>query len=250
MTPKTNVYLTGGAVRDYLMRRGRSKDLDFAVEADSFEEMKADLTERFGLVVWQERPEFVTLRGRATLPPGLFSPVLNHEVPLFVDADFTLCRKEVMYSDLRHPDTVTPTDLATDLERRDFTVNAVAVSEGGYVFDFFNGVRDAELMMLRTVGNATARFTEDPLRMLRALRFSVTHNMHLAPGVSDALHHRDTVKLLRTVPTERVYEELTRAARVDWARTVLLLASTYPLLRWVLEMHHPSLWLKPTMEER
>ena len=86
--------------------------------------------------------------------------------------EITTFRTESGYSDSRHPDSVEfVKSLREDLARRDFTVNAMAYSESKGLIDFYGGVEDLKKGRLRAVGNASRRFEEDALRILRALRF-------------------------------------------------------------------------------
>lgn len=250
------LFAVGGAVRDHL-RGLQGKDLDFAVEAESYDAMLAALRER-GLQVWQERPEFVTVRGRIPLSalgnfsgllPSLYPNPLGKTLPLFVAADFTLCRAEAQYSDLRHPDTVTPADLATDLSRRDFTINAIAITEDGTFIDPYHGHQDLQDRILRTVGNPRERFSEDPLRMLRAIRFAVTLNLWIDLDTGAALNDPRVSDLLATLPVERVVNELQLALKANWYETIYKLAIEFPLIGQALGQW-PEMWLKATTEDR
>jgi tRNA nucleotidyltransferase/poly(A) polymerase len=255
------LFLVGGTVRDHLFGLPQGNDVDFAVEAESFAEMETVLVAR-GLRVWQSRPEFVTLRGQMPLSAlGTFGGLLGlrggkHGKASFnpehvvVDADFTLCRAETQYSDGRHPDKVTPADLLTDLARRDFTVNAVAVSEDGQWVDPFRGRRDAEYKVLRCVGSALHRFEEDPLRLLRALRFAVKLDLMLDVWLSRALDDMAVVNRLATLPVERVREELGKSFAHNWLATALALATDFTTVGHAVQEHFPTLWLKATTEER
>jgi tRNA nucleotidyltransferase/poly(A) polymerase len=257
-TPK--LYLTGGMLRDHVMLGNsgvtavlypdRSKDFDFAVEADSFAAMREYLVFARGLVVWQERPEFVTLRGRVDLTKfGSFGGLLRGKNGM-VDADFTLCRAEAMYSDKRHPDVVTPAPLSVDLSRRDFTVNAMAMSEDGDLVDPFGGTLDSHKCLLRCVGDPQVRFLEDPLRVLRALRFAVKYAMGveyetMRAANACALH-------VATLPVERVREELSKAFKADWFRTAQALTdmSAFHRVGVAVARNFPDLWLKATVEAK
>lgn len=243
------LFLVGGAVRDHLLGLP-SADFDFAVEADSYEAMRDGLLTR-GLKVWQERPEFVTIRGQISLSNlGTFGGLLPVGSYGAFNADFTLCRVEGPYSDLRHPDAVTPGSLADDLKRRDFTVNAVAISEDGPWFDPHEGTLDARTKLLRAVGSAQNRIEEDPLRMLRAVRFAVRYGMKMESTLLDAVRDSSNTDLLASLPNERVREELNKALTVNWHATMYYLMVECPNLGWSLSKHHPRLWMKAMTEEK
>jgi len=242
------LYLVGGTVRKHMLGLPTSKDLDFAVEAESFDAMRTGLG---FLRVWQERPEFVCLRGQVERSwLGEFGGLLQVASNAKLDADFTLCRAETQYSDRRHPDTVTPCSVLEDLSRRDFTVNAVAVREDGVWLDPHGGRADAADRTLRCVGNTRQRMLEDPLRLMRAVRFAVTERLHLADPLKDALSNPELVELLATLPVERVREELTKACAADWRKTMLYLMVDAPLLGYTLHHNFPNMWFKPTTETR
>lgn len=241
------LYLVGGTVRRHMLNLPASKDFDFAVEAPSFGEMVAGLLDR-GVTVFLSRPEFVTVRGHMPVTRTSFSGLLRTSDR--VVADFTLCRAETMYSDRRHPDTVTPTTLDQDLSRRDFTVNAVAVAEDGEWIDQHGGVNDAFTRTLRCVGRARQRMMEDPLRMLRAVRFAVTDGLYMDADLKEALRDHYLADHLTTLPVERIREELHTALRHDWRNTMIHLLCDAPILGDTLSRYYPNLWLKPTTEER
>jgi tRNA nucleotidyltransferase/poly(A) polymerase len=165
-----------------------------------------------------------------------------------VDADFTLCRAETQYSDLRHPDTVTPATLDVDLSRRDFTMNAMAVGENGQWHDPYNGWDDAEDHVLKTVGHPQDRFTEDPLRMLRALRFAIKYNLRFNATLAAVLDDRRLLRGIETLPAERVREELNKAFSADSYRTMYYLMTRFPELGAAVATYHPNLKLKVVQE--
>ena len=97
--------------------------------------------------------------------------------------EVTTFRSEGRYADHRHPDSVSFVgDLTTDLSRRDFTMNAIAVSIDGLVADPFGGVEDIKNKLIRCVGEPEQRFEEDALRMFRAFRFSARLGFGLRSG--------------------------------------------------------------------
>ena len=119
----------------------------------------------------------------------------------------TTYRLDGSYRDHRHPDNVQfVDDLAADLARRDFTINAMAYAPGEGVIDLYGGRSDLAARVVRCVGTPADRFAEDALRILRALRFSAKLGFALDPATAAAaLAARDT---LRTVSAERLYTEL------------------------------------------
>src|SRR4051812_40257540 len=185
-----NYYMVGGYVRDEILGV-KSKDIDFAVEASSYEEMRDDILDK-GLIIFQERPQYFSIRA-------------SH--PIHGGVDFTLCRKDGFYSDSRRPDSVETGSIYDDLARRDFTVNAIAMREDGTYIDPHNGIQDINSMLLRCVGNTDDRFSEDPLRLLRAVRFHIVRGFTLDDEIDYVLYHSNYIDILKKVTLERVYEE-------------------------------------------
>ncbi|MCI6734360.1 MAG: CCA tRNA nucleotidyltransferase [Clostridiales bacterium] len=121
--------------------------------------------------------------------------------------EITTFRKESGYSDNRHPDAVEFVgDVAEDLRRRDFTVNSLAYNEKCGLIDLYGGLSDIENKIIRTVGNAEERFSEDSLRILRAVRFSSKLGFRIEEKTLAAAE-----KLkggLKNVSAERIFSEL------------------------------------------
>lgn len=121
--------------------------------------------------------------------------------------EITTFREEHGYSDSRHPDGVSfLRSLEDDLARRDFTVNAMAADLDGRVIDCFGGAEDLRRGMIRCVGDPVQRFTEDALRMLRALRFAARLGFSVAPETEAAIHA--LCGRLQAVAPERLRKEL------------------------------------------
>lgn len=225
------IYKVGGAVRDQFLGV-KSKDIDFAVEAPSFEAMYNFIAESGK--IYLVSPEYFTIRAKIR----------------DMDADFVLCRKEHGYSDGRRPDKVTPGDIYDDLSRRDFTMNAIAMRmPTDEIFDPHNGVRDIERRIVRCVGNAEARFSEDSLRMIRAVRFAITKSFTLDWDILDALNDQKLVDKLENVSKERIREELNRCFKHDTLAT-LLAFERFPKLRNVIFGSDNTLWLEATNKDR
>ena len=181
-------YLVGGCVRDALLARVPG-DYDLTTSA---------LPEQVQAVFSGER---IILTG---LKHGTVTVLLGGE-PL----EITTYRRETAYSDHRHPDAVlfTPS-LREDLARRDFTVNAMAWHPVEGLVDCFGGREDLRRGLIRCVGRPEDRFTEDALRILRALRFSAALGFPLEE--TTALAAGEKKELLSFVSAERMAVELTK----------------------------------------
>ena len=126
--------------------------------------------------------------------------------------EITTYRTESAYSDKRHPDKVKfAKTIEEDLSRRDFTVNALAakVKKNNFdVIDLFDGQKDLKNKIIRAVGNANDRFSEDALRMMRAVRFHAELNFSIEEKTLEAI--KKNVTLIKHVALERIKDELTR----------------------------------------
>nr|WP_246281305.1 CCA tRNA nucleotidyltransferase [Saccharibacillus qingshengii] len=155
----------GGCVRDELIGRPVN-DMDIATSA---------------------RPEEVTELFARTVPTGIEHgtvTVVVEKIPFEV----TTFRTETDYKDFRRPDEVTfVRSLDEDLQRRDFTMNAIARKLGGEYVDPYGGRADLELGVIRCVGEARERFREDALRMLRGVRFACVFGFDFEPKTWEAL---------------------------------------------------------------
>jgi len=177
-------YPVGGCVRDLLLGR-QPGDWDVTTSA---------------------RPEQVEALFPRTVPTGK----RHGTITVLTGAgavEVTTFRKESGYADGRHPDGVDfDADLAADLSRRDFTINAMALSPEGEVIDPFGGRADLERRLIRCVGAAERRFSEDALRMFRALRFSAQLGFQLEEETAAAI--RACAAGAERLSSERVRQEL------------------------------------------
>lgn len=129
-------------------------------------------------------------------------------------AEVTTFRQESDYTDHRHPDSVCFTrDIAQDLGRRDFTVNAMAMDLRGTIRDPYEGRKDLSVGILRCVGDPDKRFREDALRMLRGLRFSAQLGFSIEENTLRAMERN--APYIEHVAAERVLVELTKALLSD-----------------------------------
>ena len=154
-------YVVGGCVRDFLLDK-EPQDWDITTSAKP-EEIQKIFPDSF------YENNFLTVTARTKSKKQELSEI-----------EITTYRLEAKYSDKRHPDEVKyAKTLQEDLSRRDFTINAMALRLGSgqakkEVIDLFDGQKDLKNRIIRTVGNPEERFSEDALRMLRAVRFAVT----------------------------------------------------------------------------
>ena len=183
--------LVGGPVRDILMGRGSSQDLDLTTDALP-EEIDA-LCRRWADSVWDVGMRFGTvgaLKG-------------DHRL------EITTYRSESYDPATRKPEVTFGDSLAGDLGRRDFTVNAMAVRLPSLEFvDLHNGMRDLEEGILRTPSTPEESFTDDPLRMMRAARFASQLGFAIAPDVVEAM--TAMAARLEIVSAERIRDEFAK----------------------------------------
>ena len=177
-------YAVGGCVRDSILGR-EPNDWDITTSADPYEVKKL-----FSHTI------------DTGLQHGTVTIMLEH-----VGYEVTTYRIDGDYEDSRHPKEVTFTkSLEEDLKRRDFTVNAMAYNDRDGLIDLFHGMDDIQKKVIRCVGNAEERFTEDALRIMRAVRFSAQFGYEIEPETQKAI-----VKLapnLKNISAERIREEL------------------------------------------
>ena len=192
-------YLVGGCVRDLL--RGVMPD-DYDMTSDA-------------------RPEEVmAIFGASAHPTGLAHGTVTL-VCGGLAVEHTTERCDGTYRDSRHPESVTFTkNIEEDLARRDFTVNAIALSPEGALVDPFGGQNDLRTGVLRCVGAPERRFAEDALRILRLLRFSSVLGFSVEENTARAA--RGQKDGLRAIAHERVYAELNKLLFGEHAATVLL----------------------------
>ena len=191
-------YLVGGCVRDMLLADEAGDGAPAAHDWD---------------VCTSARPAEVkrALAPRRTLDTGLKHGTLTVLTP---DGQYevTTYRVDGSYSDGRHPDSVAFTaSLTEDLARRDFTINAIAMAPGAgeaprALIDPFGGREDLRRRVLRCVGDPDARFGEDALRILRAIRFASRFGLTVEQGTHDAMLRNRA--LLGRISAERVFSEL------------------------------------------
>ncbi len=216
-------YIVGGCVRDILMKKV-PKDWDITTNAlpeqisKIFPDSKYENT--FGTVLVPVRSEVTEKEIKGQLEDVV---------------EITTYRSEQGYSDRRHPDVVQfETQLDKDLERRDFTINALALDPTApeKIIDLFGGQKDIKAKIIRAVGEPSDRFKEDALRMLRAIRFRSQLDFELEPKTQRAI-----LKLagsIKFVSKERIRDELIKILASNEAYEGIMLLHETKLLQYIL----------------
>lgn len=152
------------------------------------------------------RPEEVMELFPNCIPTGIkHGTVTVRSDSRFVEV--TTFRSDGDYADHRHPDTVSFVgDINTDLSRRDFTMNAIAITVDGVIIDPYRGMEDISSGIIRCVGIPEKRFDEDALRMLRAFRFSARLGFEIEPDTMQAI--KENADLSARLSSERVRDEI------------------------------------------
>ena len=180
-------YVVGGCVRDFLLGRVPH---DWDICTNALPEQMKECFASYHVI-------------ETGLKHGTLTVMVDH-----VGYEITTYRTDGEYTDHRHPDSVQFVGtLQEDLMRRDFTINAMAADISGKIRDFYDGQFDLEHKWIRCVGDPNKRFTEDPLRILRAMRFESKLGFVIEQSTEDAM--RRYRHLLQYISAERINSELT-----------------------------------------
>jgi len=237
-------YEVGGKVRDEILGL-QSKDVDYvAVPSDTLLEKYKSAHEMFVILetfltnekfeIFLSTPDCFTVR--AKFPK-------DHKYQGV--ADFVMARKEIGYVEGTRTPIVVPGTLKDDLGRRDFTVNAMAKDDNGEIIDLFDGMKDLGKMVLSTPLPTKQTFDDDPLRVLRAIRFAITKGFSLK-HLDYYINNYNYETKMKVVSSERIREELLKCFKHDTMLTLDMLNDYPTLKRYIFE--NKLMWLKPTME--
>ena len=204
-----SVYLVGGCVRDLLLGK-TPKDIDLCTDAKPEEIINifSDI-ERYHLIATGLKHGTVTI----------------HDTACNTFYEITTYRVDGEYTDGRHPDAVTfVPSLEEDLKRRDFTINSFAydLSTEEILMLDESFLKDLNYGIIRTVGKATDRFSEDALRMLRAIRFSAQLNFSISEEAYNGI--KELADSIKKVSKERIRDELTKILLSDHPEMLELIA--------------------------
>ena len=241
------IYEVGGCVRDEIIGV-HTNDIDFTFVLDNtdqtvdegWDEMLTHLKTE-GFKIFLETKDCFTVR--AKFPKGHVNEGLV--------ADFVMARKEVGYILGTRKPILELGTLEDDLRRRDFTLNALAKDLDGTIVDLFEGKKHLEEGILVTPLNPIKTFFDDPLRMIRALRFSITKGFEIDSEVWDAMFEPGLIEhLKKVVSKERIQGEVSKMMKHDTVSTLRLLAKIDKIEPKLLEvMFGGDIWLLPSTKK-
>ncbi len=202
-------FFVGGVVRDIILNK-KINDIDIATNAT---------------------PDKVMKLFKRTIPTGIKHGTV---MVIFEDISFevTTFRSDGKYLDFRHPDQVKfVPSLKEDLSRRDFTINAIAMDIEEKIIDPFEGREAIFNKTIKTVGNSKDRFLEDPLRMLRAIRFAAQLNFSIDELTWEEI--KSTSSYIQYISNERVKSEFDKIMQADYAHAGIELIYKSKLIDWI-----------------
>lgn len=216
-------YLVGGCVRDILLGK-EPKDWDIATNATPEEIQKV-----FPDSVYENQFGTVGVKTKS-------------ENPSLKVVEITTYRLEGKYTDKRHPDEVKfAKNIEEDLGRRDFTINAMAIEIDGEIVDPYDGQKDLKNKVIRAVGEPEKRFSEDALRLMRAIRFATELNFSSKGGPASGwdIEERTTeaiiekAGLLEMIAKERIRDEFVKIIMSDRAMDGIQMLEDFGLLKYI-----------------
>ena len=210
-------FIVGGCVRD-LLRKAEPNDWDVATNAN---------------------PEQIGKTFKKSFADNQFGTVTvltDSQDQKLKEIEITPYRTESRYSDKRHPDEVRwAKTIKEDLARRDFTINTIAIDLKGSrqeIIDLFNGQEDLENKIIRAVGNAEDRFSEDALRMMRGVRLATTLGFEIEQETKKAIKKNSS--LLQAISKERIRDEFMKIIMADKAVDGVELLRELDLLKYII----------------
>ncbi len=178
-------YIVGGFVRDYCMKK-ESHDVDICTSA--------------------KPKDLINIFKSAVLPKERYGSVTL--VYKGIRFEITTFRKEIKYEDRKPIEIEYSNNFEEDIQRRDFTVNTLCMNSSGKIIDLLNGKSDINNRVIRVVGNIDEKFKDDPLRMLRAIRFATQLDFKLDESTVNGI--RNNMQYISQLSYQRKKEELTK----------------------------------------
>ncbi len=218
-------YVIGGYVRDFLLHRPYKKDIDFVAVGSGI-----DLAKKVAqLIPEKSKVQIFKTYGTAMVR---YPDKASKEI---IDLEFVGARKESYSKNSRNPEVETGT-LQDDQNRRDFTINAMAISLNqinyGVLLDPFNGIEDLNNKIIKTPLDPDITYSDDPLRMMRAIRFATQLSFEIEKDSLDAIKRNS--ERLKIISTERIVDELHKILMTDKPSIGLKLLYNTNLLGYIL----------------
>lgn len=214
-----DAYVIGGFVRDHILNRGTHKDIDVVAIGSGI-----DLAKQVSKNL-PNQPKVQIFKTYGTA-------MLRHED---IEIEFVGARKESYSEDSRNP-VVENGTLEDDQNRRDFTINALALDlhkdRFGDLLDPFNGINDLENKIIRTPLNPDITYSDDPLRMLRAIRFATQLNFDIEKASLDAITRNN--ERIKIITNERIVTEINKILESKVPSTGFLILEQTGLLRHII----------------
>lgn len=198
-------YIVGGYVRDFLLGKN-SNDIDICTNA--------------------------TMKEVMTFLPGKVNEYNSINIKMHeLNIDITTFREERRYENRRPIEMVYISDLNKDLLRRDFTINTICMDKDGKIIDPLNGINDLHKRLIKVVGDPLQKIIEDPLRILRAIRFATVLDFDLDEALIDAIKKQG--HLLKQLSAFRVKEEVSKILTSIYFKKGLTLLKEYQLCEYL-----------------
>ena len=211
-------YLVGGCVRDFLLGNPVN---DYDITTSAFPDEIIEVFEGYKTIETGKKFGTVTL-------------VLQDEY-----YEITSFRTDGTYLDGRRPSSVEfSRSLEEDLKRRDFTINAMAYNPSIGLVDLYGGLEDLKKGVIRAVGQADKRFSEDFLRMLRAVRFAHRLDFEIEPSTLDAI--KSLASNIEKISKERINQEFTKIILADRPKNGIILLEKLGLLKYIINDLHKT----------
>ncbi|TGN29742.1 CCA tRNA nucleotidyltransferase [Empedobacter tilapiae] len=212
-------YVVGGFVRDYLLNRGQKKDIDFVTVGN-------------GILLAKELANKLEYTSQVSVFKRFGTAMFKYKD---TDLEFVGARKESYSEDSRKPHVEDGT-LEDDQKRRDFTINTLAISMNkenfGELIDPFNGVEDLNNKIIKTPLEPNVTYSDDPLRMMRAIRFAAQLGFEIEKKSFQAII--DNAERISIVSFERVMDEFQKIMMTDKPSVGLLLLEQSGLMQYIL----------------
>ena len=216
---QTNSYVIGGYVRDFLLNKTKSKDIDVVTIGD-------------GIDLAHEVSNLLTGKPEVQFFKNYGTAMIKYKT---IELEFVGARKESYAEHSRKPE-VEPGTLEDDQKRRDFTINALALSLNSEnyaeLIDPFQGVQDLERGIIRTPLDPDVTFSDDPLRMLRAIRFAAQLHFEIEATALKSIERN--ASRIKIISEERVVDELNKILLTEKPSVGLKLLFTTGLLQFIL----------------